>query len=473
MAHVERLTAQDLSMIWADDFGWPEDIGAVAILEGETLFDAAGRFKIEEVRAHIERRLHLVPRFRQILQRPRFGLGWPAWADAPAFDLRDHVQVLPLTGNDEAEILRACEELRRQPLDRSRPLWEMWFLPSTQGERVAAFFKVHHAMADGMAGVAAIGAFMDAEPLTTLPVIQPWTPRPIPSSWDLFRDNVRRRAQTFLDGMTQLTHPIAAVRGLRKAWPALREVIGDGPAPDVSLNGRVGSHRRIVFLRSSLEHAKDVARANDAKVNDVLLANVAGGLRELLLSRKESVSVPVRAFIPVSLHHDPRVAQGNVDGAMVVPLPIGDPEATPRLRSIAAETRERKKKARPQAGTIFRNGLMQRAFLRYAPHQRMVNVYVANLPGPTVPLYFAGARVREVFPVIPIIGNIALGVGALSYAGQLNLTIIADRDLFPDLDVFVQGVERSVEALGEGEPVEAVAWGGSLVSSTLTSSAAP
>jgi diacylglycerol O-acyltransferase / wax synthase len=447
MIHFQRLTAQDLSMIWADDFGWPEDIGAIAILEGKPLFDATGRLKIEEVRAHIERRLHLVPRFRQILHRPQFGLGWPLWVDAPAFELRDHVQVLPLASDNDSELLSACEELRRQPLDRSRPLWEMWFLPSMQGERVAVFFKVHHAMADGMAGVAALGAFMDAEPLTTLPVAQSWTSRPIPSSWDLLRENVRRHVQAFVAAMIKLAHPITTVRRLRRAWPAVREAFGEGPAPRVSLNGRVGPHRRLAILRGSLEHAKVAAHANDAKVNDVLLAAVAGGLRDLLLMRKESVNVPVRAFVPVSLHQDPGLAQGNVDGAMVVPLPIGDPDATPRLRCIAAETRERKKKARPQAGTIFRNGLIQRAFLRYAPHQRMVNVYVANVPGPPVPLYFAGARVREVFPVIPIIGNIALGIGALSYAGQLNVTVVADRERFPDLDVFVQGLQRSVDAL--------------------------
>src|SRR4029450_6265385 len=124
-----------------------------------------------------------------------------------------------------------------------------------------------------------------------------------------------------------------------------------------------------------------------------------------------------RAAAPVSLHQEqPGQAQGNRDGMMAVPLPVGEPEDVRRLRLIAAETTKRKQKYRPQGGTLFRNGVAQRAFLRLAPYQRLMNTYAANVPGPPVSLYFAGARLMEVFPVVPIIGNVSLGVGALSYA---------------------------------------------------------
>ncbi len=134
---------------------------------------------------------------------------------------------------------------------------------------------------------------------------------------------------------------------------------------------------------------------------------------------------------------------------MVVPLPVGEPDEARRLRLIAAETAERKKKRRPQGGTLFRNVLIRWAALLAAPHQRVMNTYAANVPGPPVPLYFAGAPVLEVFPVVPLLGNLSVGVGALSYAGQFNLTAVADRELCPDLEVFAEGARRSLKALAD------------------------
>jgi len=153
-------------------------------------------------------------------------------------------------------------------------------------------------------------------------------------------------------------------------------------------------------------------------------------------------------FVPVSLHAEqPGQARGNLGGAMAVPLPIGEPDDARRLRLIAAETAERKKKRRPQGGTLFRNVPIQRAFLRLAPHQHFMNTYATNVPGPPVPLYFAGARVLEAFPIVPILGNLSIGVGALSYAGQFNITTVADRETCPDLEVFVEGARRSLASL--------------------------
>jgi hypothetical protein len=189
----------------------------------------------------------------------------------------------------------------------------------------------------------------------------------------------------------------------------------------------------------------------------VLLTAVARGYRALLRSRRERVEgLVLRAFVPVSLHQaQAGEARGNVDAGMVVPLPIDEHDDARLLERIAAESAERKTKARPPAGDLFGSIVVQRAFLRYMPHQRVMNAYVADVPGPPVALFFAGAPIRELFPLVPITANITIGVGALSYADQFNITVVADRDLCTDVDVFVDGVTRSVDVLAHSVPLRA------------------
>jgi WS/DGAT/MGAT family acyltransferase len=208
--------------------------------------------------------------------------------------------------------------------------------------------------------------------------------------------------------------------------------------------------RRLATVRSRLELTKQVAHAHHAKVNDVVLAAVAGGLRQLLEGRGEDVGgLVLRAMVPVSLHHEqPGQARGNQDGMMVVPLALGEPDPLRRLERIAAETTARKHQAHPQATSgLFGFVAVQRAAYRLLPHQRSVNLWVTNVPGPPVPLYLAGARLLELFPVPPIQGNLTLTVGVLSYAGQLNLTAMADRDTCPDVEVFAHGVRGTLDHL--------------------------
>jgi WS/DGAT/MGAT family acyltransferase len=447
---MDRLSAQDLMMLWPEELGWSQDIGALVILDGRTLLGADGRFQIERVRDRVQERLHLVPRFRQLLYRPGLGLGWPLWIDAPSIDLAEHVRVFPLAAPaDEARLLLACEELRHRRLDRSRPLWELWFLPGLPDRRVGLFMRLHHAIADGMAGIAALGALVDLVPDPPQTNGPPLTPAPMPSRRELLGDNLRRHLRDVGHALSRLDHPVDTVRQARQGLPAVREAFTEARAPRTSLNRRIGSHRRFALVRSDLGLVKRIAHASHATVNDVLMAVLAGGLRELLVGRGERVDgVVLRAFVPVSLHSEqPGQARGNLDGAMLVPLPIGEPDNPRRLRLIAAETTERKQRSRPQGGTLFRNPLIQRAALRVVHRQHVMNTYAANVPGPPVPLYFAGAPLLEVFPIVPIMGNVSLGVGALSYGGQFNITAVADRDLCPDLEVFVKGMSRSLNAL--------------------------
>ncbi len=453
---LDRLTASDLFLLLWDDYGWATDIGALAILDGTSLLDRDGGLPIDAVRRQLEPRVRLVPRFRQLLYRPRLGLGWPLWADAPEFDLADHIRVHPVAApGDQTQLLLACQQLARRRLDPARPLWELWLLPCLQGRRVGAFLRLHHAVAGGAAALAAFGALLDPCADAPTPVAPAWAPTPIPTARELLGDNLRRRGQELRHGWSTLTHPGRTLRQARRALPAWQEVLTEQPAPRTSLNHPVGTDRRLAVIRGSLEVTSDIAHAHQAKINDVVLAAVAGGLRQLLTARGEDVQGLVqRAMVTVSRHQEqPGQAQGNKPGWMMVPLPLGEPDPACRLELIAAETAARKHKAPPEAGSgIFPFIAGQRVWYRRFPRQRSVNLVVTNVAGPPTPLYLAGAALLELFPVMPVMGNLTLVVAALSYAGQLNLTAVGDRDACPDLEAFAQGVREALDDLARPVP---------------------
>lgn len=450
-AGVDRLTGQDLSSLWPEDMGWPQDIGAIAILDGAALLDAAGRLRLSAIRAAIACRIHLVPRLRQVIYRPPRGLGRPLWVDANDFDPADHIRVWPLGGTAvEKDLLAVCAQLRRYPLDRSRPLWQLWLLPGLSDGRVGMLLRLHHVLADGVASVALIGALLDLSPEPVAVSARSWTPAPVPSGRVLFVDNLRRHASVLAAAVSRLARPAQSARAIRSVWPAMREVLAGTRAPRTSLNRPYAGERTIALVRARLDRARLCAHAHQATINDLVLAVVAGGLRDLLSARGERVEdLVLLAAVPVSLHREPRgTARGNLDGGMVIPLPVGEPDPSARLRLIAAESRRRKQLPRPQLFVgVLAIAAVQKAMARLVRRQRRVNFYVANVPGPSVPLYLTGAPLREAFAVVPIMGNIGLGVGVLSYAGQLNFTTIADRDGFPDLEVFLHGMRRSLAQL--------------------------
>lgn len=428
-------------MLWPDAI-WPQDIGALAFLDG-------GGFNLDCVNEVVASRLHLVPRLRQLLRVPPPGLGSPLWVDDPDFDLRRHIGTAVVQSpGGEAEVLVAVEKLRARRLDRARPLWEMWFLTGLRDGRVAMFIRTHHSVADGIAGVATLASLLDVEPDITVAAPPPWSPEPAPTDAALLADAAEARRARRWRRISSLAHPVATARRAFGVLPALRELFADPGLPPTSLDCRVGPRRAAACVRTSLDEVKNVARASESKVNDVLLTAMAGGLHALLGSRGEAgVGAVMRVYVPVSLRHGQYAgARGNEIAQMAVPVPVGEPDPMRRLRAIAAETRKRKARVRPSVGTLPFTGLAGRIALKLIERQR-VNVESADLPGPPVPMYLAGMRILELFPLLPLIGRVSLGVGALSYAGQFNLGIVADGDGYPDLDVFVAGVEEDLRAL--------------------------
>lgn len=229
----------------------------------------------------------------------------------------------------------------------------------------------------------------------------------------------------------------------------MREAAAGPSASRTSLDRLAGPGRALAPIRGSLDQVRQIAHSRHATVNDVLLTAAAGGLRGLLRNRGEPVDelvVPIYVSISLRPAQQRDQARGNLTALMTVPLPVGVPDPGRRLEQIAAETARRKAQTRPSVGTVLHGPMPRRAFLAVMSRQH-VNLAGADVPGPPQPIYLAGARLLEVFPVLPLMGKITLGVGALSYAGQFNIMAVADQDTCPDLDLFAAVARDELRAL--------------------------
>jgi len=451
----DRLSVQDAGFLYLERAGLPQHVAILVVAEAGPLHDRDGRVRLDAVRQELGRRLHQVPRLRQVVLRPPLTQGLPLWVDDAAFDLANHVRVvqLPPPGG-ERELLALCDQLCLRLLDRARPLWELWLVTGLAEGRVGLVLKLHHALADGLAAVQIAGVLLDASPGARSPAPPPWQPRSVPSGWALVADNLRGRSAALAAALARLRHPgtlTAQARVLAGAWHMVRG--GRRHAPSSPVRRPVGGRRRLVLVRARLSVVKQVAHAHHATVNDVLLAGVAGGLRALLLGRGVPVEeLTLRASVPVALRAATAAAAlGNQVGLMVVPLPVDEPDAVQRLRHVTRATTERKQRPDVLAGLRPVGSLtLLRALNRYSRHQHLVDVFVTNVPGPQVPLFMWGARLLEAFPVVQVAGNVTLSTAVLSYDGQLNIGIQSDPDALPDVDIFADGLRRSLDEFAEG-----------------------
>jgi diacylglycerol O-acyltransferase / wax synthase len=440
---LDRLTPLDMSNLRVEEHGLSMHVAALVVLEPAE----PGQPDLDRLRGIVEGRLSRVPRLRQVIYRPPPGLGSPVWVDARDFDIRQHVQVRPVPKpGDEAALLRACTELDETPLDRSRPLWQMWLLTGLAGGRRALLIRLHHVVADGIAALAMLGSLIDPAPGTEVPDPPPWTPAPAPGVVALASDQLRRQTLLLRHLAVRLRHPRAAVTRLGVLARQARQVAREGRAPRVSLNVPVTGPRQLLLIRADLRRAKAVAHAHGGTVNDVVLAAVAGGARSLLRSRGElTPGLVLKASVAASVR-DPadRSATGNRVGLLVVPLPAAEADPERCLAAIAAATASRK--TLPPYRPAGR--LAQRWMAGVMARQRLVNLLVSNLPGPPGPLRLGGARVLEIFQMGVVQGNLTVSVGAISYAGQLNLDVVADSAAVPDAGAFAGGISDTLGQLG-------------------------
>ncbi|WP_448627056.1 WS/DGAT/MGAT family O-acyltransferase [Geodermatophilus sp. URMC 64] len=453
---VERLTALEASFLYLEERDTPMHVGGVLILE--TPQD--GLAAIESL---VEARLPLVPRYRQRVLEVPGHLANPVWADDPDFALAYHVRrsALPRPGT-EAQLLDLVSRLMSRPLDRNRPLWELYVVEGLPGDRIAVVTKTHPALVDGLSAIDIGQVLLDVDPEAPEPGPDEWAPRRPPGSAELVRqaleEYVRRPsavAETARHAATDLRASAARLAGVGHAvLRAARSAVF--PAPPTPLNARTGQQRRVAVARAALDDIKQVRATHGGTVNDVLLTVITGALREWLLSRGEPVvgSTSVRALVPVSLQ-DADASPGGRVASFLVDLPVGEPNPYVRLAQLGYAMRGVAQESqsvgadRLIALTGFAPPTMHALGVRAARGlpRRLFNLVITNVPGPQVPLYAAGSRMREVFPVVPLARGQGVSIGMTSYDGCVFVGLNADRDSVGDVDVLADLIEQEVAEL--------------------------
>jgi diacylglycerol O-acyltransferase len=463
-AQYDRLTALDESFLHLERPETPMHVGAVAVLERAPFTDAQGRFRLDEVRRLVASRLQLIPRFRKRVMPVPLGRGRPIWVDHGDFDIADHVRLttLPAPGS-RRQLLELAERLMMQVLDRRRPLWELWFVDGLdRGEHIGLIHKSHHTLTDGISGVDIATVLLDFAPEPTVLEPDGWTPAPPPDPARLVVDTVRER----------LTRPAEVASTVRRITDAPRDAVerasglgrsigslleGQVVAPRLSFNAMVGPGRRIETVRVPLDDVRRVRAAFGCTINDVVLATVGSAIGRVLDARRElHPDLVLKAFCPVSVRDDDERRQlGNRISTMLVPLAVGEVDARVRLDRVRAATADLKER-RQAVGAAALLGLSEYAAptllglaARVAHAQRIGNLIVTNVPGPQVPLYCLGARMLEVYPIVPLSRNLTLNVAILSYCGQLHFGLMGDGGSGRDLERLAGGIEDAVAELGE------------------------
>lgn len=456
----ERLRARDLAFLTAETPQAPRHNATVEVFDpGTSGFDHATLTRL------IGDRIAFVPRYRQRVRRVPGHVANPVWVDDPQFDLAYHVRrsALPRPGTLE-QLRELVARIVSRPLDRHRPLWEVYFVEGLENGRVAVLTKAHQALVDGAQVVDLAQVLLDRSPEPRELGADEWRPERPVSSTGLLLDAVR-------DSVVSPFTALDTARGVADTWwrgadGATRRVahvasaLAGRPVGQSSpIAGRLSQQRRFVTVRRALAEHRLVRDAHGGTVNDVVLATVTGGLRSWLMTRAESLGGlrKVHAVVPVSVH-DHELEATSV-GSQIAPhfvdLPVGEPSPVVRLHQVSYSFKAHKETGRAVAANRIAGiaGFAPSTFhaigSRVAAEQlrRGIQLSVTNVPGPQSPLYAAGAVMEQTYPVPPLLPGHALAIGVTSYDGQVFYGVTADRDLVPDADVFASCLSDALDEL--------------------------
>ncbi len=465
----ERLSPLDASSFYLEEGVAPRHVGGVSVFARPR-----SGLDYEVLVWLVEQRISLVPRYRQKVREVPGRLARPVWVDDTEFDITYHVRrsALPKPGSD-VQLHDLVARLLSRPLDRSRPLWEMYLVEGLARGRIAVITKTHQAMVDGVSALEIGQVILDvtARPRETQEAL--WMPQPEPSGVQLIAAAMAEAVQrpgeavdtvrwAVRDAAATVGKVVTAVGGAADAVQGVLRTAAS-PAPTSPLNVAISRQRRFAVAKTRLQDYRLVRTAYGCTVNDVVLAVVAGAMRNWLLSRGESVtaSTTVRAMVPMSVTGDPERPHvslglpGSQVSSFVLDLPAGEPNPVVRLSQVAHATRGHAESGRSVGADVlmrlsgFAPPTLHALSARVASSlsRRMFNVLISNVPGPQFPLYATGARMVEIYPVVPLARNQALTIGLTSYDGGVFYGLNADRDAMSDIEVLAALLGEALEEL--------------------------
>jgi diacylglycerol O-acyltransferase len=454
----DRLSPLDVSFLYLEEPSTPMHVGGVAVFQvPEEGFDYESLVRL------IRQRIGMVPRYRQRVRWVPGHLANPVWVDDESFDVTYHVRrsALPRPGTQE-QLNELVARIMSRPLDRDRPLWEMYLVEGLEDNRFAVLTKTHHAMVDGIAAVDIGQVILDPTPEPRDVSGADWRPMREPSSVELVAGAVNEIARspkavvdTVRTGVGDVQETVTQVgRNLVGLAAAARTM--SRPARSGPLNATIGGARRYATTSTELDKLKRIKRAHGGTINDIVLTILAGALRSWMMTRGESVTArsSVRAMVPVSVRTSEE-ASGNHIAAFLCDLPIGEPDPVIRLQRVRFEM-DMLKESGQMLGATALVGVA--SFTPPTVHslgarvvsglsRRVYNVVITNVPGPQFPLYAAGARMLTAYPVVPLARGQAVSIGLTSYNGGVFFGLNADREAMPDVEVLAQCIEDAVEEM--------------------------
>ena len=453
---MDHMSPLDSMFLHVEDGTTHMHIGSCSVLEGP----APG---YGEIVALIAGKLSLIPRYRQKVRFVPGGIGRPVWVDDPHFNLDYHVRhsALPPGGTD-ADLNALMGRLMSQELDRHRPLWEVWMIEGLPDDRWAIISKVHHCMVDGVSGAELMATLLDPGRDGSAPTADTWTAAPEPSDAQLVLEAL---GQLAINPVEQARAARSLVRTPRRLATQLRETatglrsLGRQlmPRQALSIQGRIGPHRRWASAHADLADIKAIKQTLGGTVNDVVLAVIAGAFRDLLTARSEDPDHAVlRSLVPVSIRPVGDGAPNNQVSAMIAELPIAIADPLERLAAMRREMEQLKQSNQVETSQALTTvaGLAAPALLalglrtvgamaREFP-QRSVDTVTTNVAGPQFPLYAAGRRMVAYLPFVPLAQGVRIGVAIMSYDGGVSFGVTGDYDTVPDLEVFCRSIEAGV-----------------------------
>ncbi len=448
---MDRLRPGDMAVLTLDAPATPMHVATVEVFE-----PPEEGFDYSRLVALVGDRLAFVPRYRQRLMTVPGGLARPVWVDDDDFDLTYHVRqsAVPRPGSME-QVQELVARIIARPLDRSRPLWELYLIEGLEGGRFAILSKSHQTLVDGISTIDLGQVVLDVDTVSRERVPDDWTPRREPNAATLLRDAVE-------DGVRNPLEVLGAARTLAETITRANPLLTNRrTVPESPLTGTVSQQRRFLTVRTNLEDYRHVRRVHGGTVNDVVLATVTGALRAWLMTRAESVrsSRPLRAMVPMGVIDkdlEPTSLGSQVVGHLLN-LPVGEASPVVRLHQVSYALKAHKETGRAVSALrlIGVGGFAPATFhalgarVAATSAQRGFNLVVTNVPGPQFPLYAAGARMLESYPVQPLLPGHTLAIGVTSYDGGVHYGITADRDAVPDIDVIGQCLREASDELVE------------------------